>query len=139
MNLIVLRAQAFFDCFSKKLATVTRSNKMRPVVEKHLMQYFRKKRPVASVLLLSLFLFVQTLAVSPALHSWFHHDAADADHECAVTLFCHGQVEAASTAPMVFCHPTRFIFTGTVPNPVFVSVDVVLLPSRGPPVSPALV
>lgn len=75
----------------------------------------------------------------PALHAIIHPDANDADHECAVTLFAHGQVDAAATVPPVFCPPTLFVSRDIFPRLVFVSTDIRLLPGRGPPASPALV
>lgn len=56
-----------------------------------------------------LVLWLTMLAVSPALHSSFHHDelsaetrnhapVEDADHACAVTLFAHG-----ATGLLLFC------------------------------------
>jgi len=57
--------------------------------------------PVALVLLLD------AMAVCPALHESFHHDANEPDHQCAVTLFSHGQVDSVSvdvpvTTPQIF-------------------------------------
>jgi hypothetical protein len=103
------------------------------------MKVFRKKRRGASALLLVLFLFLQAMAASPALHTLVHHDAADPDHECAVTLFAHGQVNFSSTAAPVFCAPAGLIFSESSPRIIFVSADVRLLPGRGPPASSALV
>jgi hypothetical protein len=47
-------------------------------------------------LLAALVLLLNAMAASPALHEWFHHDAALPEHQCAVTLFAHGQVDSAS-------------------------------------------
>jgi hypothetical protein len=78
------------------------------------------------------------MAIFPALHELVHPDCNDADHECAVTLFSHGQVDAASTIAPVFCAPVCVIFSQLLPEVIFVSTDIRLLPSRGPPASPAL-
>jgi hypothetical protein len=102
------------------------------------MKGFRKKRQGVSALLLVLFLSLQAMATFPALHALVHHDACDPDHECAVTLFSHGQVDAPGTAAPVFCAPVRLVFSQTPPRIIFVSADIRLLPSRGPPASPAL-
>jgi hypothetical protein len=96
------------------------------------------KRQGASSLLLGLFLFLQAMVAVPALHAIVHHDAADPDHECAVTLFAHGQVDAAAAVPPVFCPPAVLISIDVFPRVIFVSTDVRLLPGRGPPVCPAL-
>jgi hypothetical protein len=103
------------------------------------MKVFRKKRQRASALLLGLFLFLQALSISPALHALVHSDAAEAGHECAVTLFTHGQINASATAVPIVCTATRVIFCQSPPQAIFVSADVRLLPGRGPPASPALV
>jgi hypothetical protein len=108
------------------------------VVQMFSMNVFRKKRQGASALLLSLFLSLQALAVSPALHALVHPDCGDADHECAVTLFSHGQVDASSTVAPVFRAPVCLIFSQSLPEIIFVSADIRLLPSRGPPPSPVL-
>jgi hypothetical protein len=41
-------------------------------------------------------LLLNALASSPALHEWFHSDATESGHQCAVTLFAHGQVDSVS-------------------------------------------
>jgi len=109
------------------------------VVSKFFTKVFRRKRQGASAFLLGLFLSLQAMAAFPALHALVHPDAGDPDHECAVTLFCHGQIDVSSTAAPVFCAPARLIFSQSLPRIIFVSADIRLLPGRGPPASPALV
>jgi hypothetical protein len=101
------------------------------------MKVFGRKRQGASAFLLVLLLSLQALATFPTLHALVHPDACDPDHECAVTLFCHGQVNVSSTAAPVFCAPERLIFSQSLPRIIFVSADIRLLPGRGPPASPA--
>ena len=48
------------------------------------------------LLSVGLVLLLNLLEASPALHAVFHADAARAGHECAVTLFAHGQVDSAA-------------------------------------------
>jgi hypothetical protein len=108
------------------------------VVPNSFTKVFGKKRQDAAALLLGLFLSLQAMAVFPALHSLVHHDACDPDHECAVTLFSHGQVDASPTALPVFCAPAPLIDRQSPPRIIFVSADIRLLPSRGPPASPSL-
>jgi hypothetical protein len=43
-----------------------------------------------------LLLFLNVLAASPQLHEQFHPDANSSHHQCAVTLFAHGQVDSAA-------------------------------------------
>lgn len=100
---------------------------------------FRARRRYAAAFLLSLLLSLQAMVALPGLHAWFHPDASDPDHECAVTLFAHGQVEAASPAVAVQRAPERLIVSDPLPSAIFVSADFRLLPSRGPPASLALV
>ena len=58
-----------------------------------------------------LVLMLDALAASPSLHELLHADAGRADHQCAVTLFAHGQVdsacaEVAAAAPLTFLADT---------------------------------
>ena len=43
-----------------------------------------------------LVLLLNALAASPSLHELFHPDAGKVEHQCAVTLFAHGQVDSAA-------------------------------------------
>jgi hypothetical protein len=86
-------------------------------------------------LLVGCVLLLNALAASPSLHEWVHTDAGQTDHQCAVTLFAHGQMDAsfAIVAVMVPSSPADFF-----PQPsVSVSSAIVetLPPGRGPPVS----
>jgi len=103
------------------------------------MKSFRKKRQGVSALLLGLFLSLQAMSAFPALHSLVHPDSADPSHECAVTLLSHGKVDVSTAAAPVLFAPARVIFSQLRPSVIFVSADIRLLPSRGPPASPALV
>jgi hypothetical protein len=47
-------------------------------------------------LLTGLVLLLNAMAASPSLHELIHSDAAESGHQCAVTLFAHGQVASAS-------------------------------------------
>lgn len=47
-------------------------------------------------LLVVLILFLNAMAACPALHELIHKDADQPGHECAVTIFAHGKVEAAT-------------------------------------------
>jgi len=48
------------------------------------------------LLLIALVLLLDAMGVSPSLHERFHSDAGENGHQCAVTLFAHGQVDAAT-------------------------------------------
>jgi len=96
------------------------------------------KRQCVSAFLLAVFLSLQAMAALPALHAFVHHDSSDPNHECAVTLLLHGQVDAASAAAPVFEAPQFSTVTAALPETIFVSADLRLLPSRGPPASAVL-
>ena len=87
------------------------------------------------VLTILLVLFLNLLATAPSLHERLHADAGHEDHQCAVTLFAHGQVdsatvEVAAVAPVVLVETVRQIvfsvFTPAIEN---------LPAGRAPPVS----
>jgi hypothetical protein len=82
---------------------------------------------------LAVFLLVQTMAAVPALHTWAHQDAGAPGHECAVTLFLNGQVHSPPTDVAAAPCPPLLFFHAPARGVDFVSADVRLLPSRGPP------
>ena len=102
------------------------------------MKKLESKRRCVSALLLAVFLSLQAMAALPALHAFVHHDSSDPNHECAVTLLLHGQVDASSAATPVFVAPQILSVVPDAPEAIFVSADLRLLPSRGPPAAPAL-
>src|ERR1700761_212033 len=86
-----------------------------------------------SLLCLTELFALMVLAAVPALHHHLHPDANNSDHECAVTLFATGKLDAAS-APPATLPPSSFVVTVALqPVSVFVSVDYQLLPGRAPP------
>jgi hypothetical protein len=99
---------------------------------------FGDKRQGASALMLGVFLSLQALVTFPALHTLVHPDAGDSDHECGVTLFAHGQVNASATTVGVVRAPAQIVFTEAKPAEIFASTDVPLLPGRGPPAGPSV-
>ena len=58
-------------------------------------------RRFIALVCLVLFLALELFASAPALHKLIHSDAASADHSCAITLFSHGNVNAADTSVVV--------------------------------------
>jgi hypothetical protein len=93
----------------------------------------RKAKKAHAALWLGVFLLLQAMVVFPGLHSLIHADASDPDHECAVTLFAHGQVHGADAAIPVLRPEPAAVFTQSQREAVFVSTDVRLRPGRGPP------
>jgi hypothetical protein len=82
---------------------------------------------------LVLFLAVYAMVAIPALHVLAHDGARDAGHECAVTLFAHGQVHCASTIVELRRPAPLLLAAELPPRAIFISADVRLLPSRAPP------
>lgn len=50
------------------------------------------------------------LMADPHAHEELHHDADKSAHECAVTWFAQGKLDAASAAPTVIAAPELFSF-----------------------------
>jgi hypothetical protein len=46
-------------------------------------------------------IFLSLVGSSPALHKLIHSDAGAPDHNCAITLFSHGQIVTADSAPIL--------------------------------------
>lgn len=93
----------------------------------------RKAKQAHAVLSLSVFLLLQAIVVLPGLHALIHADASNPDHECAVTLFTHGQVHGADAAVPALRPEPAAVFIQSWREAAFVSTDVQLLPGRGPP------
>lgn len=92
-------------------------------------------RGLLGLLLIFFVLVLNLLAASPALHQSLHHDSNHAEHQCAVTLFAHGNVESATvdvalTVPLTFADSSPLIqfsiFSPAIEN---------LPAGRAPPVS----
>lgn len=88
---------------------------------------------VIASLLTGVVLLLNALAASPTLHEWFHADAGKTEHQCAVTLFAHGQMDSASVAVPVV---TSLSLIPSVPSAeisVFHPVIEQLPAGRAPP------
>jgi len=92
-----------------------------------------KSKQAHAALWLGVFLLLQGMVVFPGLHALIHGDAPDPRHECAVTLFTHGQVHGAEAAVPVLRPEPAAVFIQSRREAVFVSTDVPLPPGRGPP------
>ena len=83
---------------------------------------------------LALFLFVQLLTTSSALHKLVHSDAGSASHHCAVTLLSRGQIDAADVvAPLVAFVAALFFLLPPFQSAVLASFDYRFSASRAPP------
>jgi hypothetical protein len=97
---------------------------------------FRGEAPrrIWAVICLASFLALQAVASSGTLHKWIHPDADSPDHECAVTMFLHGQVDSVATfVPLVTCVAALFFLLPLLESAVFSSFDYRFCPSRAPP------
>jgi hypothetical protein len=87
------------------------------------------------VLSILLVLVVDLLAASPALHERLHADAGKADHECAVKLFAHGQVDSATVDISVATPPAPIEAAPQIVISVFAPAIENLPAGRAPPAS----
>jgi len=96
---------------------------------------FLHSKPLLASGLLALFLLVLAMAQSGTLHRLVHADAANPDHQCAVTLLATGQIDvAAATATVPAAAPATFALA--LPEaPLLAVADYSLLPGRAPPSS----
>jgi len=97
-------------------------------------QLQRHGQAVLAPVLIALMLLLDAMAVCPALHELIHHDAGKPDHECAVTMFAHGQVDSVSIEVPVVT-PQVFVFAlPQVEISVFSPAIENLPAGRAPPV-----
>lgn len=95
-------------------------------------------KPVLAIALVGVVLLLAAIAACPELHELIHHDAGKPDHECAVTMFVHGQVDSA------VCEIIIPLPTGSIEIVRYFSVSVFspaienLPPGRAPPVPSAI-
>jgi len=95
----------------------------------------QRGRILFGVLSVGLVLLLNLLAAAPSLHEWFHADAGHEDHQCAVTMFAHGQVDSATVE--VFAVKSVILFK-SVPETsfsIFAPAIENLPAGRAPPVS----
>ena len=92
-------------------------------------------RSTFAVLLVGLVLLLNAMAAAPTLHELIHKDADESGHQCAVTLFAHGQVDSpvVEVAAVIPVAPVEFLPLTSVS--VFIALVETLPPGRGPPVS----
>lgn len=93
---------------------------------------------IIASLLTGVVLWLNAMAASPSLHEWFHADAGQAEHQCAVTVFAHGQVDSASVDVPVVAALTLIQIVPPVEISVFHPAIEQLPAGRAPPVLPAV-
>jgi len=102
------------------------------------MRHCRLSRPgpaVIAALLTGLVLLLNILAASPSLHEWLHADAGKAEHQCAVTLFAHSQVDSSSVDMFVPAPLAVVALLPSVEISVFHPAIEYLPAGRAPPVA----
>ncbi len=87
------------------------------------------------VLCILLVLLLNLLACAPTLHEWFHADAGDTHHHCAVTMFAHGQVDSAVVEVSVSVPLASAVSAPPVEFSIFRPAIENLPAGRGPPVA----
>ena len=78
------------------------------------------------------------MAACPSLHELIHKDADKAGHECAVTMFAHGQVDSATVDVVVAAPKTFVAFHLSVEISDFSPAIENLPAGRAPPILPAV-
>ena len=86
-----------------------------------------------AVLLVGLVLLLNAMAAVPALHELIHQDAGKTDHQCAVTVFAHGQVESAAGDVPVALPVTSVEITPHLEFSLHSTAIENLPPGRAPP------
>jgi hypothetical protein len=96
----------------------------------NVMKLGRMSFGILSVLLV---LLLNLLAATPSLHKEVHADAGENQHQCAVTLFAHGQVDSpvVEVAAAIPVAPADFLPLTTVS--IFNASVAMLPPGRAPP------
>ena len=99
-------------------------------------QWSRPRALFASMLTL-LFVWLQVLASSPALHHAIHSDSHQPDHQCVIKLLSQGQVDVAEGMTGVTVQAQTVIAPPVPPLPIQVAIEFRLLPGRAPPSLPS--
>ena len=92
-----------------------------------------RARRKLSAFLLAIFAGLQLVAAAPGIHALIHPDCNSPQHECAVTLFTHGQVNSSDVTIAATSLPSLVRQNETFPEQSFISREIPLPPSRGPP------
>jgi hypothetical protein len=103
------------------------------VLQKQRRHFNKLCRPAISGLLVAVILFLNAMAACPALHQLIHHDANQPGHECAVTIFAHGKVEAATVEVSVTAAAILIAASPQIEISVFSTAIENLPPGRAPP------
>jgi hypothetical protein len=86
-----------------------------------------------AALLVALVLLLDAMVACPGLHEMIHADADQAGHECAVTMFIHGQVDSAVVLVAAILPAAPIEFSPLPATALFHTRMDALPPGRGPP------
>lgn len=95
----------------------------------------RRSQAFIALLLIGLVLLLNAMAACPSLHELIHRDAGESGHQCAVTLFAHGQVDSASADVPIAERLTLVETVPVVETSVFLPTIENLPAGRAPPVA----
>jgi hypothetical protein len=87
------------------------------------------------ILSILIVLLLNLLASSPSLHERLHPDADSAGHQCAITLFAHGQVDSSIVDVAVPVPAAPVEFSPQILVSIPTALVAILPPGRAPPVS----
>jgi hypothetical protein len=91
----------------------------------------------AAGLMLALYVALQSLAASEALHHCLHEDSHAPEHQCVIKHVADGQLLAATAAECV-SRPVQLLSALVESRSVFIApADGLFPPGRAPPRSPA--
>jgi hypothetical protein len=93
-------------------------------------------RRVWAGICLALFLALQLFTSCETLHKLIHPDADSPDHECAITMLLHGQVNASETVSSLIAFVAALFFVlPPLVSATFPSFDYRFSFSRAPPLA----
>src|SRR3954470_337919 len=103
-------------------------------IASHNASHNRPSRSLWSLLFLALFLSLQIVASSGALHQAVHSDASSPSHHCIITLLTQGQLnEPFVMGVWLAFAATLIFFLPSLQAAVQSSLDLRLAPGRAPP------
>ena len=96
-------------------------------------RHFCPGKAAIAALLVGMVLLLNAMAACPALHELIHKDADQPGHECAVTMFAHGQVNSATVDVSVTAPAVMIEAAPQIEFSLFSTAIENLPPGRAPP------
>jgi hypothetical protein len=113
-----------------------------PFTLQSLRKFFRGTHPsraALAILLIVLLSLAAFFSVDVSLHQWVHPDAAQPDHQCAITALERHHLVSSDVLPDFVVAEAGLIVTYLPAETTFISSDDSRLsPSRAPPISSLL-